>query len=353
MLRKLKHILEAGRLANTVKDLEKRVSDLKDSGKKATSTATNAADKLTRTRQELAALKAHGDVLSRDVESLKVLCGRIAAQHSRSLPANALFKEAEFQVFSQWGEDGILQFLLAHVPVANEVFVEFGVQDYTESNTRFLVMNNLWSGLIMDGSEDYMAAVRKSTIAWRHTLHAKAAWVTAENVNELIGSTGIKGDIGLLSVDIDGVDYWVWKAIDVVQPRIVIAEYNSLFGPAAKVTPPYKPDFERAKAHYSHVFYGISLAAIEQLGAEKGYTLVGTNTAGNNAFLVRNDLAAVFPKRNASELYQAARFREARGADGQLMFPTFTQAQDLIADCVVHDLTTGTERAMKDVAGWR
>lgn len=205
----------------------------------------------------------------------------------------------------------------------------------------------------MDGSEEWMAAVRKSNLAWRHTLHAKAAWVTAGNANELISSAGIGGDIGILSVDIDGMDYWVWEAITVVQPRIVIAEYNSLFGPDAKVTPPYTPGFERAKSHHSNLFYGISLAAVGQLGSEKGYTLVGTNTAGNNAFLVRNDLAAVFPKRSVSEVYRAARFREARGTDGQLVFPTFAEAQAMIAGCIVHDLSTGTENALKDVRGWR
>ncbi len=307
----------------------------------------------TRTQHDIGSLRVQGELLARDVESLKLLCGQIAAQQVRTLPAGAALRESEFQVFSQWGEDGIIQFLLAHVPVANEVFVEFGVQDYVESNTRFLLMNNLWSGLIMDGSEEWMAAVRKSNLSWRHTLHAKAAWVTSENVNDLISSAGISGDIGILSVDIDGMDYWVWKAINIVQPRIIIVEYNALFGPDIKVTPPYNPGFERAKSHHSHLFYGISLSAIGQLGSEKGYTLVGTNTAGNNAFLVRKDLASVFPKRNVSELYRAARFREARGTDGQLAFPTFAEAQAMIADCIVQDLSTGTQLMLKDVNGWR
>ncbi len=353
MLRKLKNIIDAGKLAKIVGDIEKRVSDLKKANEKGGGALKSITDKFARTRQDVSALRVQSQVLARDVESLKVLCGHIAAERSRNLPASTDLKEAEFQVFSQWGEDGIIQFLLAHVPVPNETFVEFGVQDYTESNTRFLLMNNLWNGLIMDGSEDYMAGVRQSTLGWRHTLHAKAAWVTAENVNELISSTGINGDIGLLSVDIDGVDYWVWKAITVVQPRIVIAEYNSLFGPTAKVTPPYAPDYERAKAHYSHVFYGPSLAAVEHLGKEKGFALVGTNSAGNNAFLVRNDLAAVFPKRNAAEVYQAARFREARLPSGDLAFPTFQEAQELIKDCVVHDLTSGKGKPLKEVTGWR
>jgi hypothetical protein len=335
MSRILKKYLGIDRLSNSVANLER------------------ASEGAVQNRQDFSSLRAQNEILARDVESLKLLCGRIAARQSRALPAHSAFAEAEFQVFSQWGEDGIIQFLLAHVPISNEVFVEFGVQSYLESNTRFLLMNNLWAGLIMDGSEDWMAAVRASDLAWRHTLHAKAAWVTAENINGLISSAGISGDIGILSVDIDGMDYWVWKAVNVVQPRIVIAEYNSLFGPDVKVTPPYKPDFERTKAHHSNLFYGISLAGLAQLGSEKGYTLVGTNSAGNNAFLVRDDLAPVFPKRSISESYRAARFREARGADGQLVFPTFVEAQAMIADCTVHDLSTGTERPLKDVKGWR
>ena len=353
MLRKLKHIIDAGALSKTISDLEKRIGELKRASEKGSSTLKSLGDLLSRTRQDVSGLRGQSQLLSRDLQSLKVLCGRIAAETSRKLPAHASLREAEFQVVSQWGEDGIIQFLLAHVPIENETFVEFGVEDYTESNTRFLLMNNLWSGLILDGSEENMAAVRQSSLGWRHTLHAKSAWISAENINDLISSSGIRGDIGILSVDIDGVDYWVWKAITVVNPRIVIAEYNSLFGPSAKVTPPYDPAFDRSKAHYSHVFYGPSLAAVAQLGSEKGYALVGTNSAGNNAFLVRNDLASVFPPQTAAEVYQAARFREARLPSGQLGFPTFREAQDLIQDCVVHDLDTGTERPLKSVSNWR
>ena len=198
-------------------------------------------------------------------------------------------------MFSQFGEDGILQFLLAHVPIERESFVEFGVEDYSEANTRFLLIHDHWRGLIMDGSASAMAGVRASSLAWRHHLTAVDVWVTAENINQLLSDNGCSGDIGLLSIDVDGVDYWIWKAIEVVQPRIVVCEYNALFGPTAEVTVPYDPAFSRSAAHHSWLFFGASLGALARLAEAKGYQLVGVNAAGNNAFFVRKDVAGNCP----------------------------------------------------------
>jgi hypothetical protein len=353
MTRLFKHLIDAGHLSKSITNLEKRLEDLKRNSEKEIEKLKEFATKSAPTRQHLSSLRAQNEILAGEVESLKILCGRIASENARRLPATAPLQEAEFQVFSQWGEDGIIQFLLAHVPVTKEIFVEFGVQDYSESNTRFLLMNNLWSGLIMDGSEEFMKRVNQSKLAWRHSLQAKAAWITAENINDLIQGSGIQGEIGILSVDIDGVDYWVWKAIKVIQPCIVIAEYNSLFGPRALVTPGYAPDFDRAKAHFSRVFYGSSLAALELLGKEKGFSLIGTNSAGNNAFFVRNDLCGALPTQTAASAFRAARFREARLPSGQLAYSSFADAQNLIQDCLVHDLATDSLRPLREVADWR
>lgn len=287
--------------------------------------------------------------VARELEKLRLLCGSMAAQKSRSLPADGELAEAEFKISSQWGEDGILQFLLAHVPIENEVFVEFGVQDYTEANTRFLLTNNNWKGLILDGSKEWMAAVRKSELAWRYTLSAVDAWITAENINDLIKSAGISGDIGLLSVDVDGNDYWIWKAIEVVQPRIVVCEYNSLFGPEAAVTVPYAPDFQRSQAHPSCVFYGTSIAALESLGQEKGYRLIGSNSHGNNVFFVRADLPCAIPARTARAAYRESRFRESRGEAG-LSYASFEQAKALISECEVHDVRSNKRRKLSEAS---
>ncbi len=259
----------------------------------------------------------------------RVALGRIEARQQAAVNSLVL-TENEFSVFSQWGEDGIIQFLLRHVPISGKVFVEFGVESYIEANTRFLLLNNNWKGLIMDGSEANMASVRRDPIYWQYNLKAVEAFITAENINELLASNGAIGEIGLLSIDIDGNDYWVWECIQCVRPAIVIVEYNSLFGPRRKVTIPYNPNFVRSQAHFSHSYYGASLAALVSLGARKGYSFVGSNSAGNNAFFIRTDLRPSHIRElTAADGYVRRSFREARDQEGKLMFPSFDEEADM------------------------
>jgi len=258
--------------------------------------------------------------LSQTVEQLQQAVGRVEARQISSIaPPN--LAAAEFQVFSQWGEDGIIQHLIRHVPIARPIFVEFGVENYTEANTRFLLVNNHWSGLIMDGSAKNIQSVKRDALYWRHNLKAVAAFVTRENINQLLAENGVSGEIGLLSIDVDGNDYWIWEAIDTVNPAIVIMEYNARFGPEQAVTVPYDPAFQRAKAHHSMIYYGASLAALVGLGRRKGYAFVGANRAGNNAFFVRRDLlAAPLAECSATAGYVPCQFRETRDASGRLLF---------------------------------
>lgn len=274
--------------------------------------------------------------LERRIERLQEAAGRIEAR--QTLDAKTL-REAEFRVFSQWGEDGIIQFLIRHVPIVNTNFVEFGVQNYLESNTRFLLVHNNWSGLVIDGSEENVRSIRRDEIYWQHTFHAECAFITSDNINELIGSHGLKNDIGLLSVDVDGNDYWIWKAIDIVSPRIVIVEYNSRFGAEKEVTIPYDPAFVRSRAHASMIYYGASLSALARLGEEKGYSLVGCNSAGNNAFFVRKDVQpASLPGMTAREAFIAATFREARDVAGNLSFLSFDEERKILETLPLVDL---------------
>ena len=227
----------------------------------------------------------------------------------------------EFRVFSQWGEDGIIQHLVRELELGRSVFVEFGVEVYLESNTLFILCNDNWSGLVIDGSEQNIQFIKNDPIYWRHNLKAECSFITAENINDLISRNGVAGEIGLLSVDIDGNDYWVWKAINVVKPIIVVAEYNARFGPTQSVTTPYDSAFVRSKAHHSLIYYGASLAALCSLGREKGYTLVGCNSAGNNAFFVRADkLPSTLRAMSPEEAFVRNQFRETRGIDGHLSF---------------------------------
>jgi len=274
---------------------------------------------------------------SRRLQRIQEALGRIEKRQVAANPS-ADFSDAEFRVFSQWGEDGIIQYLIDRVPLPNKVFVEFGVENYTESNTRFLAINDRWSGLVMDGSAANVEFIRRDSISWACEIKSVCAFITRENINELLESNGIRGDIGLLSIDIDGNDYWVWKAIQCISPRIVICEYNSLFGSVARVTTPYDPAFIRDKAHHSKVYYGASIAALEYLGRSKGYTLVGGNSAGNNAFFVRNDLMAAVKPVSAIAAYQRAHFREYHDEYGHLTYDNLESQLAKIGDLMVFDL---------------
>ena len=215
----------------------------------------------------------------RQIENMMILQGRALALQNADRSPLARLEDAEFKVFSQYGEDGILQYLIRETGIEREeqIFVEFGVQDYLESNTRFLLQGDHWRGLIIDGSREYMEGVRRSDLYWRNDLTAVDAWIDRDNINDLIGGAGFKGDIGILSVDIDGNDYWIWEKIDVVNPVIVVAEWNSVFGPKHAVSIPYDRAFDRATAHYSCLYWGASMRAFESLADRKGYALVGSN----------------------------------------------------------------------------
>ena len=248
----------------------------------------------------------------------------------------------EFKVFSQWGEDGIIQFLLRHVEVPRKIFVEFGVQDYTESNTRFLLTNNNWSGLIIDGCKENIDYVKHDSIYWQHNLKAVHSFITKDNINSILVDNGIQGEIGILSVDIDGNDYWVWQAIDVVSPAIIIAEYNFRFGKERAVTTPYDEGFVRSEAHHSMIYYGASLKALDLLARQKGYVFVGCNTAGNNAFFIRQDLKPDCIKAlTVEEGYVAAQFRESRNEDGELLFLSHDQETHLLASLPLVEVDDG------------
>ena len=247
-----------------------------------------------------------------DLKDPKVITGRLFSAFNRHRPISSL-QEAEFQVFSQWGDDGIIQYLIHTVDIPNKTFVEFGVENYTESNTRFLVINDNWCGLVMDGSEQNVQYIRTDPVAWAHELHAWPAFITIQNINDLLKKfldVGYSPEIGILSVDIDGNDYWIWKEIDVIRPVIVISEYNSLWGPEQPWTIPYESDFYRESEGNSILHYGSSLRSLCDLAEEKGYYFVGCNSAGNNAYFVRKDKIGPLKPLTASEGYVLSKFRE-------------------------------------------
>ena len=251
--------------------------------------------------------------------------------------------DAEFRVFSQFGEDGIIQWLVQRVPLRERTFVEFGVEDYSESNTRLLVEMDDWRGLAIDASDRHEKFLAESWIGWRHSVEPLTAFLTTDNLNTVIGDAGFRGDVDLVSIDVDGVDYWMVDALSVVSPRILVVEYNSLFGPDACVTVPYAPRFDRTAAHFSTLYFGASIGALAHVGSAKGYALVGGNRAGTNAFFVRRDVLGDIPEQTPATVWRETRVRQARGQAGELTYLSdWREQRDLIGDCPLVDVRRNT-----------
>ena len=282
-------------------------------------------------------------------ERSMLLQGRMAANSFLQGKQINDLSEVEFRVFSQWGEDGIIDWLVKHVPVPTESFIEFGVETFREANCRFLLQNRNWKGLVMDGSEEYMHSLQTQQMFWMHDLTAKPAFIDKDNINSHIEDAGFGGDVGILSIDIDGNDYWVWDAISCVDPAIVICEYNPILGDQHAITVPYDPKFYRMDAHYCGLYFGASIKALLVLAKKKGYTFVGSNSNGINAFFVRNDLAKHVE--NLIKDYKSfpSRHRDSRDSNGNLNFTGGVSRFDLISDQIVVDLKTGEEVALSSL----
>lgn len=265
-----------------------------------------------------------------------MLAGQNRGKHSTNL------KDYEFKVFSQWGEDGILQHLTSAIEVREKTFIEFGVGDFFESNCRFLLMKDNWSGLVLDGSAANIRRLKESYFYWKYDLLAIDAFITRDNINELMKRSGFGEDLGILSIDLDGNDYHVLEAIKDFRPRILICEYNAVFGPTRRIAVPYDPGFIRTRKHHSNLYCGASLGAIAYLAKARGYTFVGTNSAGNNAFFVRSDLLShKIAALSVEDGFSPSKFRESRDDDGSLTCVAGDARQKLIAGLPVLNVETG------------
>lgn len=213
-----------------------------------------------------------------------------------------------FKVYSQSDEDGIIQEIFHRIGITNKKFVEFGVQDGLESNCHYLLFCG-WKGMWIEGNADYFKQIQDKfrSVIETGQLCAVHSFVTKENINSILHDYGYSGDIDLLSIDIDGNDYWVWKEIFKVSPRVVVIEYNAKFPPPCDWKMKYNPEYcwDGSDCH------GASLKALELLGREKGYQLVGTNVRGGvNAFFVKEELTKnlFLEDATAENLYNPPRF---------------------------------------------
>ncbi|MEO6130207.1 MAG: hypothetical protein ABIQ02_00060 [Saprospiraceae bacterium] len=196
-----------------------------------------------------------------------------------------------YSVFSQFEEDGKILYLLAVIGIKNSSFIEIGSDDGLNSNCANLALNFGWHGLFIDANERSLARGRYFYSKYPNTYGYKPKFiyskVNRENINSTIEQGGYSGEIDLLSLDIDGNDYWVWDAISIVNPRIVIIETHIIYGKRNMVAP-YDPDYFFPGKHAQ--YHGASPVAMVKLGEKKGYRLVGANDLGFNFIFLRNDL---------------------------------------------------------------
>lgn len=300
--------------------------------------------------QRLRSLGAEPENTRIRLEQLLVFQSAIEEYRRRHSPPPSELQHLEYKVFSQFGDDGIIAYLSQFIPAEFRCFVEFGVEDYRESNTRLLLLRDNWKGLVLDGSSENIQRIKNEPYFWRHDLSAIATFVTAENIDNLLADAGYSGTIGLLSVDIDGVDYWVLKAIERTHPLILICEYNSIWGREASVTVPYDPAFSRIKKHPSGLYAGASLRSFAELAAERGLRLLGCNSAGNNAYFVHESLDIPLETKSVSQAFVASRFREGRDKAGKLFMRTCNELIGEIADMPVVDLANGKTIRVKEIA---
>ena len=209
-------------------------------------------------------------------------------------PRSKSLNQFEFRVFSQNGEDGIILEILRRIGSPTGYFIEVGIQDGKECNSANLAINFGWNGLMLEGDEGYARSAREyyREMAGHGAGEVTVAheFVTAINFESLLRSNGVRENIDVLSIDVDGVDYWLWDCLsEMVRPRLVVMEYNAYLPVGRAITVPYDPAFSRYQKHASGYFFGASLKALSNLANKKGYSLVACDSRGANAFFVANE----------------------------------------------------------------
>jgi hypothetical protein len=287
--------------------------------------------------------------LDRRIDEIKINQGRILSQLQRGLRHEKLWQYG-FKVFSQWDEDGIIQHLVAHLDIKNRTFIEFGVEDFRESNCRFLMMKDRWAGFVLDGSPENIARLQASYYYWQYLLSTKAEFITKENVSQLLEESSFDKDVGVLSIDIDGVDFHVLERLGQWRPSILVVEYNEALSSTRPVSVPYDPQFVRARKHFSNQYWGANLAAFCYLADRRGYGLVGTNAVMSNAFFVRRDLLNDVIKEVSMASCQAvASYRDSRDESGALTYLSGRARCEVMREMPLIDVSSGEQLRVADL----
>tara|TARA_B100000282_G_C31726807_1_gene488891 strand:+ start:108 stop:1013 length:906 start_codon:yes stop_codon:yes gene_type:complete len=250
--------------------------------------------------------------------------------------------DLDFKIFSQNGEDGIIDYLLHSLKIDKPKFIEIGVGDYTECNTRFLFERCSPKGLIIDCLKDLEKKISKNIKLWRADLTILEKMISPDNINVILKKFNFHNKVDLFSLDIDGIDYWVLKELPKNFSKIAVIEFNSNFGYKKEISVPLIKNFDRTKYHYSNLCYGASLKAIINLMKKKGFVFIGTNLHRVNAFFVQKKLLKkINLNLNSKNLKNNtdSNIRESRDKKNKLTYLTSKKKIKIIGNCKVIDVS--------------
>ena len=258
--------------------------------------------------------------------------------------------QSECKIFSQNGEDGILDYINTMLKIERPNFIEIGVGAYTEANTRFIYDRFFPKGIIIDAEENLKNKVLSNINYWKGDLTIIEERISTENINDVI-SKNCDFNIDIFSLDIDGIDYWIIEKLKPNTSKIFVAEYNAVLGDTLEVTTPNIENFDRKEYHYSHLCFGMSLKALINIMEKKNYYFIGTNSVRNNAFFISNDypINKYFKKLKIEEIsyYVDSNIRESRDVNGNLNYLSKEKKLKEIYDCEVIDLSSSTQKKVK------
>lgn len=259
--------------------------------------------------------------------------------------------DVDYKIFSQNGEDGILDYLLYQLKIEKPKYIEIGVGDYTESNTRFIFERCSPKGVIVDCLENLEEKIKKNFSLWKSELKIVNDFVNPNNIIKIMREADTLNNLDIFSLDIDGIDYWILKELPKDFSKIAIVEFNPIFGKNLKVSVPNITNFDRKKYHYSNLCFGMSLQAAIEIMNEKNFYFVGTNLLRNNAFFIsKNYKKEEYFKNlviNNIENSTDANFTESRDIKGNLNFLNYQKRVKEILECEVVDLSVNSNIKIK------
>ena len=274
-----------------MKLFSKRPSPMAAGDTDVSAALTAIAERLDRLERVVTDLKQNVDLVPSIVRKLYL--------DGVELPPPYDLAAGRFSFLSQNDEDGLLLAVFTRIGTTDRRFVEIGC-GMNGGNSGFLAQELGWQGLMIDGKNESVEKVRIRFTG--HAVTAIRSHVSRESINKLLTKHGMVGELDFLSIDIDGMDYWLWEAITACTPRVVAIEYNWLFGAERPITIPYDPAFTLGTVG-GRGYRGASLAALVHLGTQRGYRLVATERV--NAFFLRNDIAPQIPAIDAARGYRS------------------------------------------------